>query len=112
MAMKTKLLSFVPKTNIFVGADYDNKGKLGIVTFSDHCEMTKKARELAEEILEEDEVYRLLVDWDENEMASEIWSIFFHKFLIDELEENGWTITMARSEDFKGLDLTKNHMQI
>ena len=29
MAMKTKTLSFVPESNMFVGANYDDNNKLG-----------------------------------------------------------------------------------
>ena len=126
MAMKTKMLGFVPESCMFVGANYDNEGKLGIVTFSDDCPYDKKARQLTDEALKDDKGYQLLTEigkkdiCDPNKllqrqaskMATDIWSLLFHDFLIKELRENGWTIITAASIDFKDIDLSENHMQI
>ena len=126
MALKSKVLSFVAESFMFVGSNHDNGGKLGIVTFTDHCEMTKKARQLTDDILEDDKGYQLLHNMSKRDAyevntplmhkahtaETEIWSILFHKFLIDQLKENGWTIINANSIDFSDIDLRKNHMQI
>ena len=126
MAMKTKTLSFVPESNMFVGANYDNNNKLGIVTFTDHNEMLARARELTDKLLENDKGYIFLTSikkgniWDSepilykqaHKAATDMWTTIFHQYLINELERNGWVIFKAKSEDFKDLDLAKNHMQI
>lgn len=125
MAMKSKCLGFVAESCMFVGANHDNEGKMGMVTFSDHNEMTKKARQLTEQALEGDKAYQLLADMAKtklggnhilysraHETVTEIWSILWHNFLIKELEANGWTILNANSIDFADNDLVANHMQI
>jgi len=126
MAMKTKILSFVPESFMFVGADHDNEGKLGLVTFMEYSEMDKVAQQSTEEALKDDKGYQVLKDMVERKVyqtpdiqdkqarkaLSDIWSILYHKFLIDELRQNGWTILQCRSEDFEGLDLTKYPLHI
>jgi len=126
MALKIKVLSFVAESYMFVGSNHDNGGKLGIVTFTDHCEMTKKARQLTDEALKDDKGYKLLHNMSNRHIyegntplmtkahtaKTEIWTILWHKFLIDELKENGWTIINANSIDFADIDLSKNHMEV
>jgi hypothetical protein len=127
MAMKTKMLAFVPESFMFVGANYDNEGKLGIVTFTDDCEMLKKARQLTDEALENDKGYLLLENISKQETYSihckplknqahkaktDIWSILFHNFLLAELRSNGWTILTCPRSDYADYDLTENHMEI
>ena len=126
MAMKSKSLSFVPESNMFVGSNYDNNGELGIVTFSDHNEMLAKARELTDKLLEDDKGYLFLTSikkqniYDKepilykqaHKTATDMWSTIFHQYLINELERNGWVIFHSKSEDFKHIDLAKNHMVI
>jgi hypothetical protein len=126
MAMKTKTLLFVPESNMFVGANYDNNNQLGIVTFTDHNTILAKARELTDKLLENDKSYLFLTSikkrnvYDKEPIlskqafktATDMWTTIFHQYLINELERNGWIIFEAKSEDFKDLDLAKNHMQI
>lgn len=107
MAMKTKTLAFDAKSNFFIGSNYDNDGQLGIVTFGDNCEYDKKARQLTDEALEQDKGYELLNEISKSDIYSlqknplrkrafdaktEMWCLLFHNFLIEVLEENGWTI--------------------
>ena len=104
--MKTKTLSFVADSSMFVGADHDNEGKLGIVTFTDDCEMTAKARKDTDNMLKFDAGYKYLNELAKAKMfetpnllrtqahkaATDIWNILFHDSLLNELRKNGWTI--------------------
>jgi len=126
MAMKTKTLGFVPESYMFVGSNYDNDNKLGIVTFSDHNEMLAKARELTDKLLESDKSHLFLSSikkgniWDKepimgkqaHKVVTDMWTTIFHQYLINELESNGWTIFPMKSEDFKDIDLAENAMVI
>jgi hypothetical protein len=111
---------------MFVGADYDNQGKLGIVTFTDDCKMTANARKTTDNLLKFDAGYKYLNELAKvqilatpnllrehaHKASSDIWSILFHDCLLEELRKNGWTIFPADSNDFKDYDLSKYHMQI
>ena len=126
MAMKSKCLAFVADSCMFVGSDYDNHGKMGMVTFQDDSEYTATAQRLTEQALKDDKGIELLEKLCKQDLGqprsplydrahkakTEIWSILWHKFLIEALEANGWTIMNANSIDFTDNDLVKYHMQI
>jgi hypothetical protein len=126
MAMKAKVMAFVLDSNMFVGSNYDENGKMGMVTFQDDSPYTATAQRLTEQALKDDKGIELLekickVDlgspkhrfYDRAHAAkTEIWTILWHKFLIEALEANGWTILNANFVDFNYDDLAKYHMEI
>ena len=126
MALKTKVIAFVPESNMFVGSNFDNDGKIGIITFQDDSPYTAKAQELTEEALKDDKGYRLLSEICKTSLnfsrhylfarahkaKTEIWTILWHKFLIEALEEDGWTILPAPEPYELPTSLTENAMVI
>lgn len=127
MAMKIKRLGFVPESNMFIGSNYDNEGQLGIVTFGDNCEHTKKARQLTDEALEQDKGYELLSEISKRDIyalqynplrkrafaaITEMWCLLFHNFLIEILRENGWEIIESPDWDSLPTNLSDNAMVI
>lgn len=126
MAMKSKCLAFVAESCMFVGSNYDENGKMGMVTFQDDSPFTATAQRLTEQALKDDKGIELLEKICKQDLGqprsplfkrahsakTEIWSILWHKFLIEALEANGWTIMNANSIDFTDNDLVKYHMQI
>ncbi len=128
MAMKHKTLGFVPESNMFVGVnvDTDDDNNLGIVTFSDDCGYTAKAHELTEQTLKDDKGIQLLEQLCKTKLGhpnhilysrshktrTDIWTIIWHKFLIEILEQNGWQIHDMSFIDFSDYDLTKHALII
>lgn len=126
MALKDKVLSFLPDSNMFIGSNHDNEGKIGIVTFGDNCKYTEIARKKTDETLKFDNSYKILQTisnkpvYDKGSILknraftvkTEIWCILFHNFLIEVLRQNGWTIIPAPDGYAPPTNLTKNHMII
>ncbi len=126
MALKGKNLGFVAKSNMFVGSNYDNEGQLGIVTFGDNCEYTELARKRTDKVLQDNEAYQLLQDICKTRLGcqkhvlynrshqtkTEIWSILFHKFLIEIMENDGWHILEAPEPEYYTDSITDNAMVI
>ena len=124
--MKSKVMAFVAESNMFVGSNYDNQGKMGLVTFQDDSPYTETAQRLTEQALKDNKGIELLEKICKTDLGyprhplfarahsakTEMWTILWHKFLIEALEANGWTIMNANSIDFKDNDLVKYHMQI
>lgn len=124
--MKAKVMAFVAESNMFVGSDYDNHGKMGIVTFGDGCKYTATAQRLTEQALNDDKGIQLLEKLCKpnlghprhqlysraHDAKTEIWTILWHKFLIEALEADGWTILSAPEPYELPTDLTDNAMII
>jgi hypothetical protein len=126
MALKTKVIAFVPESNMFIGQNFDNNCETGIITFQDDSPYTAKAYELTEQALKDDKGYQLLNEICKTDLGvprhylfarshkakTEIWTILWHKFLIEALENDGWTILPAPEWEDLPTNLSENAMVI
>lgn len=125
MKLKHKVLGFIVESNMFVGSAKETS-EIGIVSFGDNNEHIKIARDKTDEILEENQAYLLLSKMSTRETytdthilhkqahktKTDMWTILFHKFLIEALENDGYKIlAQPQYKEYRPL-LTDNHIII
>ncbi len=105
MKLKSKAIGFYPDNNMFVGVT-KKTDTMGVITFGDDNKHTKEARQRTDKILENDEGYLLLQEMGKRDNVdiqyqkahkakTDIWTILFHKFLIEALEQDGYAVLKA-----------------
>lgn len=130
MKLKTKAIGFNPDSNMFTGVidqpdcpPNEYIGQMSIVTFGDDNKHIKEARQKTNDILENDKGYLLLQKmcqrktFDESDIQyqkahqakTDIWTILFHKFLIEALEQDEYKVVKAPQYTD---DITENHIVI